>query len=672
MLLRGTAGNRALLVLAVAWAVACSSEKKTLLLVDVSLGSGVPAPASVSLTVTGTSGSLGSTSFSWPQQGATTLHAGVYLPDSAADGVGVAALATVAGQTESASLDGISITAGKTNGPVTLTLQIVTSVPDAAPPAPDALAPDLATADVVPVVPDGGRADVLAVDVGGAESAPVALDGGHAEVSATDGNGPESGPLGSDGGSVDVPAVDGNVPDVPLPPTDGPAIDAPVPDTGADTGETATDASPGPTWQAASNVENDIIDRSYNFAVAVEPITQNVYVAWTEDYAVKVKRWDRQSGVWGSTQTLDDRGATSNELGLGTDAAGHVTVVWGMDRDTPLAGVWASRANSTATATWSPPVLIASGLAFYVQLGVARNGIARVVYSGQPGTNLVGQYVAYFDGTSWTADPNPVLDTSSPSNPQYNSGAPVLAVGGTGDAVVVFDEYDAEMNYSVGVVNLTGQTKTAPRILDTNTTEDIIYRTVAMNRNSDAVVSWGESTGLWVSTYKTGGSWSSPQKIKGNADCTNLATALDNQGNLTAAWAQSLSTAGYNAVAIYGQVGGTWSDITPLETDNVASYLDVTKMPVPSLAADAQGNVLVVWSKQINDTTWGAYARRLQGTTWQPQVQLGQRPNLRAYNPVVAAADSGFGASSFIYYATSSDGSTSDTEAYNAEVAFCR
>jgi hypothetical protein len=457
-----------------------------------------------------------------------------------------------------------------------------------------------------------------------------------------------------------------------LPPTDGPAIDAPVPDTGSDTGETATDASPGPTWQAASNVENDIIDRSYYPAIAVEPITQNVYVAWTEDSAVKVKRWDRQSGTWGSTTVIDDRDLTSGEIGIGADAAGHVSVVWGMDRSTSLAGVWASRANSTATATWSPPVLIASGVAFNVQLGVARNGVARILYSGQPGSNLEEQYVAYFDGTSWTADPVPVLDTNSPSNPQVNSDPPVLAVGGTGDGVVIFDEYDASMNISVGVVNLTGQTKTAPRILDTNTTEGIIYRTVSMNRSSDAVVSWGESTGLWVSTYKTGGTWSSPQKIKGNADCTNLATALDDQGNLTAAWAQSLSTAGYNAVAIHGQVGGTWSAITPLETDNVASYLDVTKMPVPSLAADAQGNVLVVWSKQINGTTWGAYARRLQGTTWQPQVQLGQRPNLRAWNPVVAAADSGFGASSFIYRATSSDGSTSDTEAYNVEVAFCR
>ena len=490
----------------------------------------------------------------------------------------------------------------------------------------------------------------------GAESAPGTPDGGSV-----------------DGGSIDVSAVDANLADVPLPPNDGPAVDAPVSDTGADTGETATDASPSPTWQAASNVENDIIDRSYYPAIAVEPITQNVYVAWAEDSAVKVKRWDRQSGTWGSTKTVEDRDVTTREVAIGADAQGHIIMAWGMDRDTPLAGAWVSRADNTEAAAWSPPVQIATGIVFYLQLGVSRNGVARLAYMSPPGTNLLGVYVAYFDGTSWTADPTPVLDTSSPNNPQNNYWSPpVLAIGGTGDGVVVFDEYDADQNLSVGAVNLTGQTKSAPRILDTNLTESIFYRTVAMNRSSDAVVSWGDSAGLWVSTYKSGGAWSSPQKIKGNADCTNIGSALDDQGNLTVAWAQSLSTSGYNAVAIHGQVGGTWSDITPLETDDVASDLDVYKMPFPTLAADAQGNVLAVWSKQINDTTWGAYARRLQGTTWQPQVQLGQRPNLRAWNPVVAVADSGFGAASFVYFAGTGDGITSDAEAYNVEVAFCR
>ncbi|MGC9984925.1 MAG: hypothetical protein ABSF35_15005 [Polyangia bacterium] len=656
-LLRGIAEKPALIVLAMALAVACSSSKRTLVEVNVSLDSQVSQtpPVTVTVTVTSNGAPVASGSFPWSKAQGNILYAGVYLPDDAPHLVDIAAagLDTQGGEMATASLGNQRIVAGQTNGPYALTLQPATGTvtPGLDAGSPDVLPPDLATSDVAPVVPEGGSADLLAVDAGGAESAPGTPDGGN----------------------VDVPAVDVNLPDVPLPPSDGPAVDAPIADAGSDTGETETDASPFPTWQPASNVENDIIDRSYTFAVAVEPIAENVYVAWTEDYAVKVKRWDWQSGTWGSTTVIDDRDLTSGEIGIGADAAGHVSVVWGMDRTTSVAGVWASRADSSVAATWSPPVLIASGTVFNVQLGVARNGIARIVYSGQPGSNQEDHYVAYFDGTSWTADPAPVLDVNSPSNPQVNAySPPVLAVGGTGDAVVVFDEYDADQNISVGVVNLTGQTKTAPQILDTNLTEDILYRTVAMNRNSDAVVSWGESTGLWVSTYKTGGAWSSPQKIKGNADCTNIGSALDDQDNLTVAWAQSLSTSGYNAVAIHGQVGGTWSDITPLETDNVASYLDVTKMPYPNLAADAQGNVLVVWSKQVNDTTWGAYASRLQGATWQPQVQLGQRANLRAWNPVVAAADSGFGASSFIYYATSADGTTSDTQAYNVEVAFYR
>jgi len=148
-----------------------------------------------------------------------------------------------------------------------------------------------------------------------------------------------------------------------------------------------------------------------------------------------------------------------------------------------------------------------------------------------------------------------------------------------------------------------------------------------------------------------------------------VTTVLDNDGVLTAAWDQAIANGSYNVMAIHGKVGGTWSDIVPLETDNVAPDL-TSELAYPQLAVDAQGSVLVVWSKKINDSTWGAYARRLQGTEWQPQVELGKKSDLQAQDPVVAVADSGFGASAFEYY--DSSGKTTDPDVYNVEVAFCR
>jgi hypothetical protein len=334
--------------------------------------------------------------------------------------------------------------------------------------------------------------------------------------------------------------------------------------------------------------------------------------------------------------------------------------------------VWVS--HSSDGVAWTPPQQVGAGTIIDMQLGVARNGVARMAFSRQTASNQVGLFTAYFDKTSWTVDPNPVL---APDSPYALNGSPnpQLAIGGTGDGIVVFDEYDDNKNYSVGVVNLSGSTRTAPRVLDTNTTAGILDRSAAMNANSEGVVVWAEdasatSMTMYLSSYKPAVGWSTPQKIVDSSEFYNFAAALDDKGFVTAAWVQSIATGGHNVMAIHGKAGGTWSDIIPLETDNVAAGY-YNQFAYPSLAADAAGNVLAVWAKKVDaGNTYGAYARTLQGGEWQPAVKLGQKTNLRAWNPAVAVADSGFGAASFVFVDPA--GTTTDPEAYNVEVAFFR
>jgi hypothetical protein len=679
-LLREITGIRVFIVLTAALAVACSSDKKTLVEVQVSLGTGVATPSDVSVTVTPVnSAPLGSWTFPWSQAQNGTLFAGVFLPDSAAGEVTIAATGAVpdATLTETASVDA-TIQAGQTNGPYTLTLQIHSSGGDAGVPdvGADAVA-DLNNQDAAPISPDGGGADLLVVDGRGAESAVP--DSGSDGVSAVDGWGPESG-LPRDGGG-DAP-VDGNLPDAPLPSLDGPDVDAPITsDTAPATPDATPDASPPLSWQPATNVENDVVSRSRDPAIAVEPLTENVFVAWYESAAVKVLRYDRKGGTWSAAKTLEDRGLPYG-VGIGTDASGHIIVAWYQDArasDPALPGVWVS--HSSDGTSWSPPQQVVPGTVVdeydgsdSLHLAVARNGIARMVYSLQTGADQdqVGLYTAYFDGTSWTANPDPVIDPNSPNSTSPYSADPQLAIGGTGDGVVVFDEYnssDAGKAINVGVVNLIGSTRTPPQMVSNNTTGGTDYRSVSMNADSAAVVVWWDDAGLLASTYKPSGTWSTPQKIRDNGEFSLLATVLDNDGFLTAVWDQAIANGSYNVMVIHGKVGGTWSDIVPLETDN-ASADNRSDMAHPQLAVDAQGSVLVVWSKKINDTTWGAYARRLQGTEWQPQVELGKKSDLQTQDPVVAVADSGFGAAAFEYQDFT--GTTTDPDAYNVEVAFCR
>jgi hypothetical protein len=225
--LRGTAARLALVVLMAAGAVACSSSKKTLILVNVRLGAGVLPPTTVSLTVAAAGNPLGSTEFSWSKAKQDILQAGIFLPAGVTGAVTVDADGTGPFGAKTAGSTGEqTIVAGQTNGPVDLILLAVVNnddggTPDSGEPATeaDALGPDLTTSEVARVLPDGGGVEVPSAtrDGGVAETPPVAPN---------------------DGGAEDSP-IDGST----LPVVDAPDVDAPA---AHDTGPATADAGLGP------------------------------------------------------------------------------------------------------------------------------------------------------------------------------------------------------------------------------------------------------------------------------------------------------------------------------------------------------------------------------------------------------------------------------------------
>jgi len=254
-LLGGSAGRRALVVLTVAWAVSCSSNKKTLLLVNVKLGVGVSPPTSVSLAVSAAGTPLGSTEFSWSRAKQDVLQAGIFLPAGVtgtvradADGTG-----PFGAKTAGSTGDRV-IVAGITNGPFDLILLTASGgfadagTPEAgAPPTEaDALGPDLANsdlpnADATRVLPDAGVAEVGASDANSAEVLPPTPDGGAVEVVAGDASVAEAAlVVPDDAGHGDSP-VDAAVPKFDRPPADASEIDAP---SGEDAASDSADAEP--------------------------------------------------------------------------------------------------------------------------------------------------------------------------------------------------------------------------------------------------------------------------------------------------------------------------------------------------------------------------------------------------------------------------------------------
>ena len=614
---RGLVSRRTLLGLSAVLALACSQDKKTLLLVDVSLEPGVPVPTIVTIDVAAVGGaSVGAVDFDWSSTKIGAQHFGSYLPDGVVGAVTVMVTGKDNGVAQSRGSTGATIEADKTNGPFSLSLR------------PVALGGDAGAED------SGATPDV---------DASIGLDGGV------------------DASIVDAEGVDAS------------AVDEASGDGGGDVG---VDAAVAPAWESAEDVEKDRVSRSLDPVIAVEPTTENVFVAWRETNKVKVMRYDRKSGTWGAAQTLESRGIPGN-MAVGTDASGNIIVAWTQDwstSDPTLPGVWVSQSRDGSA--WSPPLQIASGSTLSLSFAMARNGTARMAWSSETGTSQKSVFTAYFDKTSWKVDSTPVVDPSDPADLDAYDPEPRIMMGGTGDAILVLGVHDANKLESVGAVSLAASTRGALQILDTDTSHDIFSanRSAAMNVNGEGVVVWPQFISVDTATlnlayYKPASGWSPVQKVATGSEFYTPGVTLDANGYVTVAWVQKLAASGANVMAIHGKVAGTWSEISLLERDNTASS-SYSEYAAPMLAADGLGNVLAVWKKKISADTFGAYGSRLQGTTWQPEARLGLKTGLKVTSPRVAVADSGFGAATFEYSSLSS--TSTDPEAYNVEVAFFR
>lgn len=135
--------------------------------------------------------------------------------------------------------------------------------------------------------------------------------------------------------------------------------------------------------------------------------------------------------------------------------------------------------------------------------------------------------------------------------------------------------------------------------------------------------------------------WSKPQAIDlqgPQAGSSSIpAIAADTQGRLTAVWFQAITgRSAIFAVRSEGSHGDRW---------HVPQRLDLPQLPGnatnPQLAADAQGNVTVVWQQPDGRHTaiYAAHWAQAQ-QRWQAAQRI-DRGRANAYNPVIAATPQG-------------------------------
>lgn len=620
----------------------CSDDSGPMLYVDVSLA-GVAAPAKVELEVLQGQTPLATKTYIWPA-GASVLKAGVGLPKGASGTVAIVATGY--------DSDGGVVALGTTEGAIgsdVLSVVLQPLVPvvdggvDGPPPAGDAAPVDLAvdrTPGVDGSIPDGGTPDVVApVDRVGRETPPT--DDGPPDVARDvpldlDGPGPD-GPGPGDVVVAEVSARDGE----------------------GDAGDTGSDgAGTQRSWSTPTQVDPD---GSSAFGVAMDPVTGNAVVVWSDSLTgVKARRYTAASDAWSPAVTLASD-IDINAAKVAVDAKGHYLAVWsvrGQGTDATAPGLWAG--FSTDGASWSKPTqLFAGGAKNYdepesLRIAMNRNGQAMVLWdhfqSPYSIDTLHELRAAYVEGTA-----NQTATLLGSQSYAYEAG---VAIDENGNGIIAWAD-EAAAQSAIMAATFVKQTVATPTSVRSDSDGDVGYPDVAMNAAGQGIVVWAKrvpsSSGyveeLWSRRYSATGSWAADAElvVRASAAGTLKSVVLDKYGTANVAWSRTSGPA-YQCTVSTQTLGGTWST-QGLETDNLAtSRYSVVTEPEPVAALDGSGDLLVGWRKKISDTEYAPNLRWRTDDTWATVEQIGMVPDLFSSDMKVAAADDGRAVAAWYYY----------------------
>lgn len=321
-------------------------------------------------------------------------------------------------------------------------------------------------------------------------------------------------------------------------------------------------------WSAAVDVPTVDIDASRGLTAALGNDGTAV-VTWVQPAAGQPSAWfvrQAPGGVWSSPALIEnDDSVAVRGVKVVADANGTATAVW----NTSAARTFASRLDAGSTA-WSGPV----------ELGLPNGG----------------------------------------------SLMPVLAVAADGRVLAAFEDFDRNNGQRVMVANryVPGSGWSGPAVLMAQSFNDIMsLGNAAIAGNHAAVVYQavpvaGAGGRNMVSRWSATNGWSAAEELP-VGPVGNVVPGVDRQvavaadGRTSVVWSQQGFVGGslvrdvYFAEALPGAAFGVFERISP--EGGYAAYAQI--------AADALGNLLVVWSKDVTDLRG---QRRPVGGTWGANV----------------------------------------------------
>lgn len=295
----------------------------------------------------------------------------------------------------------------------------------------------------------------------------------------------------------------------------------------------------------------------------------------------------------------------------------------------PSAGV----TFTTRDGTWDAPVPAKVDASNAQDLSVARlsdGSFVAVWYQYDGGLANVWANT-YSDGSGWgTAQ---TIETNNAGD----SNSPRLASDAQGHAFVTWAQSNGTRTDIWGCRYTVGSGwSPAAQVSDGNVGTGTYAPAVGVNPNGDAVVTWIQTVAMddsvWARSFPATGSAGVATRIEtiaGNAYYPKV--VVDASGNATVLFGNYDAGAGTVDLWASRFEGGTWGAPTAVES----STLSLSEY---GIGLDGLENVFATWSQQLTGSSMGVYARRFDATTgWGATATLDTTSNSSAYTPEVAA-----------------------------------
>jgi uncharacterized repeat protein (TIGR01451 family) len=328
-----------------------------------------------------------------------------------------------------------------------------------------------------------------------------------------------------------------------------------------------------------------------------------------------------------NTKTSDNQDSPS----IAIDADGDFVIAWeDTHGDSSFRGIYAQR----YTADGSP-----AGSEFLVNTFTTENQDSASIAMNAGGNfviawesylqdgDLNGIYAQRYTADGSTAGSEFQVNTYT-TNHQSN---PSIAMDADGDFVIAWQSYQDGDGYGIYAQRYTadGSTVGTEFLVNTYTTDNQRYPSVAMDADGDFVITWtsysqdaSNDDGVYAQRYSADG-------IKAGAEfLVNTYTsdgqrypsiAMDADGDFVIAWHS------------YEQDGDIWgvyaqrytADGSTAGSEFLVNTETSKRQQSPSIAMDADGDFVIAWTSDLQDgDNWGIYAQRYEGASQTVDLNL--------------------------------------------------